>query len=439
MLKKQKGITLIALVITIIVLLILAGVTIAMVVGDNGILSRSREAKDTTNIKKIQEEVDLEAADLVAEYHTKDSGEVTGSAGEYVATQIDGKTINGIEIEADSEKMTITAEKDGIRTSGMIEPNGHILWNDGNSEVTGGETTTPDVSPSPSPSSTVTITTDNYGDYVDIGVDINGDSDTTNDFRIFLNDESNVYLIAADYIPNSMCPQSEPKVEGRTTKHSLTADGSYKAYWNNDLLADYNGAIDISGNSLLSSNYNKWANRTDLSDTQKGYNHIKAVAYMLDTTAWTSKWTTDYIPSTYTNKINYVVGGPTLEQFSASYNAKHANDTNFDTEVKMNYNENNSYGYFTSRGSGSFEARVSGFSTEDDNLYFIDNSERVSDAMWLASNSNVFTSSLISAHFGGTVAVGTFKSSKYGFRPLVCLKSGVSLAGTDEDGVYELQ
>ena len=42
---KESGITLIALVITIIVLLILAGVTIAMVVGDNGILTRAREAK----------------------------------------------------------------------------------------------------------------------------------------------------------------------------------------------------------------------------------------------------------------------------------------------------------------------------------------------------------------------------------------------------------
>ena len=36
--KKEKGITLIALVITIIVLLILAGVTIATLTGDNGIL-----------------------------------------------------------------------------------------------------------------------------------------------------------------------------------------------------------------------------------------------------------------------------------------------------------------------------------------------------------------------------------------------------------------
>jgi flagellar basal body-associated protein FliL len=43
--RNQKGITLIALVITIIVLLILAGVTIAMLSGENGILSRSTQTK----------------------------------------------------------------------------------------------------------------------------------------------------------------------------------------------------------------------------------------------------------------------------------------------------------------------------------------------------------------------------------------------------------
>ena len=40
---KNKGITLIALVITIIVLLILAGITIASITGENGILRKNRE------------------------------------------------------------------------------------------------------------------------------------------------------------------------------------------------------------------------------------------------------------------------------------------------------------------------------------------------------------------------------------------------------------
>ena len=44
MFKNQKGITLVALVITIIVLLILAGVSIAMLTGDNGVLKKASES-----------------------------------------------------------------------------------------------------------------------------------------------------------------------------------------------------------------------------------------------------------------------------------------------------------------------------------------------------------------------------------------------------------
>ena len=45
MLKGQKGITLVALVVTIIVLIILAGVSIALILDDNGIITKAREGK----------------------------------------------------------------------------------------------------------------------------------------------------------------------------------------------------------------------------------------------------------------------------------------------------------------------------------------------------------------------------------------------------------
>lgn len=48
MLKKENGVTLVALVITIIVLLILAGVTLAMVLGDNGIFDKANDASSQT-------------------------------------------------------------------------------------------------------------------------------------------------------------------------------------------------------------------------------------------------------------------------------------------------------------------------------------------------------------------------------------------------------
>lgn len=57
--KGNKGITLIALVVTIIVLLILAGVAIAMLRGDNGILNRATEARYENIIASFDEQVRL--------------------------------------------------------------------------------------------------------------------------------------------------------------------------------------------------------------------------------------------------------------------------------------------------------------------------------------------------------------------------------------------
>ncbi len=50
--KKTKGITLIALVVTIVVLLILAGVSINMVLGQNGIVTKAKDARDKTEQAK---------------------------------------------------------------------------------------------------------------------------------------------------------------------------------------------------------------------------------------------------------------------------------------------------------------------------------------------------------------------------------------------------
>ena len=55
----NKGITLIALVITIIVLLILAGVSIAMLTGENGVLTKASEAKEETNREGAREKLNL--------------------------------------------------------------------------------------------------------------------------------------------------------------------------------------------------------------------------------------------------------------------------------------------------------------------------------------------------------------------------------------------
>ena len=65
--KKQGGITLIALVITIIVLLILAAVTINALSGDNGILKRASEAKKGTNQSNVEEVTKLSINGLITD------------------------------------------------------------------------------------------------------------------------------------------------------------------------------------------------------------------------------------------------------------------------------------------------------------------------------------------------------------------------------------
>ena len=62
-LKQRKGVTLIALVVTIIVLLILAGVSIAMLTGNNGIITQAEKAKFFTEVQEINERVELSSLD----------------------------------------------------------------------------------------------------------------------------------------------------------------------------------------------------------------------------------------------------------------------------------------------------------------------------------------------------------------------------------------
>ncbi len=65
--NKNSGITLIALVVTIIVLLILAGISIMMLSGNNGILNRAGEAKERTGIAQTEEQVKLATSAALAD------------------------------------------------------------------------------------------------------------------------------------------------------------------------------------------------------------------------------------------------------------------------------------------------------------------------------------------------------------------------------------
>ena len=66
--KSNKGITLVALVITIIVLLILAGVSISLVVGDNGVLTQAQSASKKTDLASAENAIQLSLSSLSTKF-----------------------------------------------------------------------------------------------------------------------------------------------------------------------------------------------------------------------------------------------------------------------------------------------------------------------------------------------------------------------------------
>ena len=80
--EREKGITLIALVITIIVLLILAGATIATLTGDNGIITRANQAKEEIQMaeeEELRKLTQVEAETHLEDYKYTDENGVAGS------------------------------------------------------------------------------------------------------------------------------------------------------------------------------------------------------------------------------------------------------------------------------------------------------------------------------------------------------------------------
>ena len=105
--KQNYGITLIALVVTIIVLLILAGVSIMMLTGQNGILTRAGEAKTKTETSQTEEELKLAITSLATDYYTGTGG---GTLGDYIFSHEEElkKALGTASVSLDATARTIT-------------------------------------------------------------------------------------------------------------------------------------------------------------------------------------------------------------------------------------------------------------------------------------------------------------------------------------------
>ena len=121
--KLNKGITLIALVITIIVLLILAGVSIAMLTGENGILSQAQKAGEQTDIGKEKEDISLAYNGARAENNggDVDADDLNRNFG-YSNTEAEAEGSNPITVTFKESGRQYTIDENGV-ISGPTEAN----------------------------------------------------------------------------------------------------------------------------------------------------------------------------------------------------------------------------------------------------------------------------------------------------------------------------
>lgn len=120
MLKNNKGITLIALVVTIIVLLILAGVSIAMLTGNNGILAQSKTAKTDTEKAEAVERINL-ALNAALAAAMENSANVPTVANVEAHDSIFGQEGSKYDVNADTAgSITITYNNGSVTATGSI-------------------------------------------------------------------------------------------------------------------------------------------------------------------------------------------------------------------------------------------------------------------------------------------------------------------------------
>ena len=123
--KRQKGITLIALVVTIVVLLILAGITISLVFGSNGVIQKAQDSKEQTEIGEMREKLEMAKVPVYADgngsYKVQDYWDRIESEG-----LIADKTVDIIDNKDGTYEVTTTP---GYVFEITVEPNKEIAEN----------------------------------------------------------------------------------------------------------------------------------------------------------------------------------------------------------------------------------------------------------------------------------------------------------------------
>ena len=266
-LKTSNGITLIALVITIIVLLILAGISISMLSGDNSILQKATDAKTFTSRASVVEQA---RTDILG-YQAENKGTDLQKSQLQTVLEKYFKEVPDLENMSDTE--ILNKELETIAEYGTHTITVKEIFNGNFSENNQLQVATPDEI------------------NAKIGTVVTGYSAKDIEWQVYYADNNETFLIAKT---------------AETPKWGWSNSIPFKGD-NKDV--DYSGSTDVR-NSTYGSNWNKkWLSKC--SSSESTLDNAKAIAYLCDSDNWT-----DY----KTGSANYAVGAPTIELLIASWN-----------------------------------------------------------------------------------------------------------------------
>ena len=306
------------------------------------------------------------------------------------------------------------------------------------------------------------------GDWVDYGVNLNGNKDsegdeiTTDDWRLFyVTDDATieydttdtsrmtkitttgsgqVFIIAADYVKYNAEDEEGNWLINYDTSTSTSGTGlsyligkNYVLYWlsvpTKQLTTSMFSYADDDETEIAGTNklfMAEWANYYNSSTSN--YN-IRAVLTLLNTDN-----RTNFVDNTY---AEYAIGSPTMEMWLEAWNGK---------GYKTVYYEEGTYGYLVGTSStlttSSFSASVSSDTTGyNDTIFFPHKTSTGSDGTsingyWLASPSANNTDALMCVSYYGSLNNYSYYYAYCGLRPLVSLKSGVTMSYNAETGIW---
>ena len=191
-LKSKKGITLVALVVTIVVLLILAGVSINAVLGDNGIIKKANQAASVTKEAEVKEAINRTILEfyLTNDYETLE---------DFLKAKAEDGSIDSVTKNADG---TLTVKKGEYSVTVENKTNSSGGSSSGGS--TGGETQTPEIT---------------VGE-VKVVANSNGTGSA-------ITDAASVYLGNTLYITFSYSITGGTTTVDKTIPYAVTANGTY--------------------------------------------------------------------------------------------------------------------------------------------------------------------------------------------------------------------